>query len=376
MQQELETVTQATGSIADRLKNIRVLLVGPSLEIMGGQSVQLDLLHRHFKNEGATVDFLPVNPVPWWPLKYLRAIKYVRTAVVSLFYIASLFLRVWRYDVVHVFSASYLSFIIAPTPAILIGKLFGRKVILNYRSGEARDHFRRWGKSIFWIIRLADKIVVPSQYLVDVFREFNFKAEFIYNIAEAGAFKFQPGSTCRTIIVPRNLEPLYDIETAIRAFSRMREKMPDLQLVVVGSGSDETRLKQIVVQEGIEQVTFTGRVERSEMPELFAAADIFLNTSVIDNMPVAIVEAFHSGLPVVTTDAGGIPYIVENEVTGLVVPMRDVQAVTVALERVITDAELRTRLVDNARESARQFTWESVRFQWADLYAGLVEGDE
>jgi glycosyltransferase involved in cell wall biosynthesis len=168
------------------------------------------------------------------------------------------------------------------------------------------------------------------------------------------------------------LEPLYDVETAIRAFAKVRLQHPDARLVIVGAGSDERRLREIVAKEEILSVEFSGRVERNKIADLFDEADIVLNTSVIDNMPVAIIEAFYCGVPVVTTDAGGIPYFVENDVSGLVVPMRDVNAVAAALARVMNDGACRMRLIEGGRVASKLFSWEAVRQKWADLYTDLA----
>ena len=364
-------------TIAERLAGVRILLVAPSLAIMGGQAVQADLLLRNFRAENVEIGFQPHNPVPWWPLSYLTKIKYIRTAIVSVFYIAGLFLRIPRYDIIHIFSASYRSFILAPAPAILVAKLFGKKCILNYRSGEADDHFTRSGKRIFWIIRKADRIVVPSGYLVDVFSKHGFQAESIANIADLTMFRFRERSeNGLRIIVPRNLEPLYDIETAIRAFVIFKSNHPQAAMKIIGTGSDEKRLKQLVQKEQITGVEFTGRIERNEIARLYDEADIFLNTSIIDNMPVAIVEAFHAGLPVVTTNAGGIPYVVRDRENGLLVPMKDVAAVAGALDLVHTDAALRSKIIAGGRADAEKYSWEHVKDRWAATYRELAGSGE
>jgi L-malate glycosyltransferase len=363
-----------TESIAETLNGVRVLLVAPSLAILGGQAVQADLLLRNLRTEGVSADLLPINPIPWGPLNYLTRIKYVRTLIVSIFYVASLLFKVWRYDVIHIFSASYFSFILAPTPALLVATLYGKKKILNYRSGEAEDHFTRWGKSIFWIIRLADKIIVPSGYLIDVFSKFGFRAESIFNISDFDAFQYRERKTVAPhILVARNLEPLYDIETSIRAFAIIKPKCSAATLTITGYGTDERRLKVLVRDLGIQDVTFTGRVERTTMPGLFHQADIFLNSSVIDNMPVAIIEAFYAGLPVVTTDAGGIPYIVHDRESGLLAPKRDVNSLAAALSELIENADLRQKIIDGGRAFAQECSWQRVKYKWAGAYRELAD---
>ncbi len=359
--------------IGKRLAGVRILIVAPSLAIMGGQAVQADLLLRNLRAEGVDVGFQPHNPVPWWPLNYLTKIKYVRTVIVSMFYVAGLLRRVPKYDVIHIFSASYRSFLLAPAPAILISRFFGKKSILNYRSGEADDHLARSGKRVFRIVRSASKIVVPSGYLVGVFAKYGFQAESIYNIADLEAFRFRERATIApNILVPRNLEPLYDIETAIRAFGLFRRKRAGATITIVGGGSDENRLKKLVARESMTDVVFTGRVERTEIARLYDQADIFLNTSIIDNMPVAIVEAFHCGLPVVTTNAGGIPYIVRDRENGRLVPMKDAEAVAAALEEVYADTQLRNKIISGARRDAVNYSWDRVKHHWADKYCELA----
>ncbi len=364
---------QEKSTVCEALSGVRILLVGPSLAIMGGQAVQLDLLLRNLRAEGVAVDFLPVNPVPWGPLKYLARIKYVRTLVVSFFYLISLLWRVRKYDLIHIFSASYFSFILAPTPALLAARLYGKHAILNYRSGEAEDHLSRSGRFVYRLLRLADAIAVPSDYLVQVFAKFGFAAQAVFNISDAAQFAFRKRVPLQPkLIVARNLEPLYDVGTAIRAFGTVQKKYPEATLVVVGEGSDEAKLKTLVSELHLENVTFTGRVERERMPQLYDQADIFLNSSIIDNMPVAIVEAFHVGLPVVTTNAGGIPFIVKHEANGLLVEMGDHEALAAAVLRLLAEPELAAKLVAKGRDWARQCSWPAVRQRWAEIYRSVL----
>src|SRR5829696_8064897 len=158
-------------------KRIRLLLVAPALRILGGQAVQANYLIEHLSREPLfKVSFVPHNPRLPGPLKLLQSIKYVRTIVTSLVYWMNLLVQVPKHDIVHTFSASYLSFLLAPTPAILIARLFGKKVVLNYRSGEAEDHLRSWPRTAVPILKLADQIIVPSRYLVEVFAKFGLRA--------------------------------------------------------------------------------------------------------------------------------------------------------------------------------------------------------
>ena len=122
-------------------RRLKVAVVAPSLRILGGQAVQADRLLRAWRDDSDVDAWLvPVNPVPPKLLRFALDIKYLRTIVNELTYLPLLVRELARADVVHVFSASYASYLLAPLPAMLIGRALGKPVILNYRSGEAPDH--------------------------------------------------------------------------------------------------------------------------------------------------------------------------------------------------------------------------------------------
>ncbi len=348
---------------------VRVLIVAPSLDILGGQAVQAArLLERLGSEPSLEVSFLPVNPRLPGLLGKLQAIKYVRTVVTSLIYIALLLDRVRRYDVIHIFSASYWSFLLAPAPAILVARLYGKKVLLNYRSGQAEDHLRNW-RTALPFIRLADRVVAPSPYLVDVFGQFGVKAEVVPNTIDLSRFAFRERKPLRPVLLSnRNLEPLYNVECTLRAFALIERRIPEAQLIVAGDGSERERLQSLVAELGLRNVRFIGSIEPEEMPSLLLRADIFVNASDIDNMPMSHIEAFACGLPVVTTDAGGIPYILTHGRTGLLVRCGDWEALAEAVIRLIEDGDLAQRLINAARADCRRYVWDAVRWRWLQLY--------
>lgn len=355
---------------------VRVLLVGPSLKnFLGGQAVQLARLLERFREEpGVVADFLPVDPPLPGPLAALQKIKYVRTAVTSLAYGASLLARVRRYDVIHVFSASYFSFLLAPAPALLVARLYGRRSVLNYRSGEAEDHLSRWRRTAIPLVRLASAVAVPSGYLVDVFARFGLRARSIYNIVDLDRYAFRERRPLRPVFLAnRNFEPLYNVGCVLRAFALIQGRFPDARLTLAGDGSQRAQLEALARQLALRNVEFVGRVQQARMHELYDAADIYLNGSDIDNMPGSIVEAFAAGTPVVTTDAGGIPYIVTDGVTGALVPRGDHQRMAARAVELLEDERLASRVARAARDECRKYNWEAVRDEWLALYRGLAQ---
>jgi glycosyltransferase involved in cell wall biosynthesis len=320
------------------------------------------------------VDLLPHNPKLPDPFSVLQKIKYVRTLITTLLYLTMLLLRVGKYDVIHVFSASYYSYLFSAAPAILIAKLYGKKCILNYRSGEAEDHLQNWKLTAIPIIRLVDAIVVPSGYLVDVFDHFGLKARAIHNIVELDRFSFRERQTLRPVfLVSRLLEPLYNVACVLRAFAIIQKRLPDASLTVAADGWLRPNLEDLARELELRNTKFIGFVKFDDMPALYNATEIYLTATDIDNMPSSITECMASGVPVVTTDAGGIPYIVTHEETCLMVPRNDHKAMAAAAMRLLDDNDLAIAITRKARESSRKFTWPVVREQWVTLYRELAE---
>jgi glycosyltransferase involved in cell wall biosynthesis len=362
---------------ANTTSPVRVLIVAPALDILGGQAVQAARLFTQLQREPSiTVGFTPINPPFPAFLRRWQGIKNIRSLRTSLLYWLRLVFDVRRYDVIHIFSASYLSFMISPTPAILAAKLFGKRAILNYRSGEAEDHLRRW-PSALRVMNLVDIIAVPSGYLVHVFAGFKLKARAISNIVDTEHFRYRPRLPLRPLFLTnRNLEPLYNVGLALRAFALVQRQFPDARLTVAGDGSARGDLELVARELNLRNTTFVGRIAPDEMHKLYEAHDIYLNSSDIDNMPGSLIEAFASGLPVVTTDAGGIPYIVTDGDTGLMVPRGDHAALAACAIRLLEDTVLANHITENAHAACRQYEWAAVRNEWLGLYHELVRERE
>jgi len=359
--------------------SIRVCLVAPSLDILGGQAVQASRLFRSLQDvPSVAVDFLPINPRLPGVLGLLQRVRYLRTVVTSLRYAWTLITRLAKYDIVHVFSASYFSFLLAPTPALLVGRWYGKRVILNYRSGEAEDHLRRSGRSVVAILRRADVLVVPSGYLVEVFSRVGLGARVVGNIVDLCQFAFRERKSLRPIFLSnRNLEVHYNVACVLRAFARIERQRPEARLIVAGDGSQRSALLRLANELGLQNVEFVGRVTPARMPALYDTADVYLNAPDVDNMPASILEAFASGLPVVTTDAGGIPHIVRHDDTGLMVPRGDHEAMAAAALRLLDDPVGAFRMTCRALdECRRRYAPEVVAADWVRLYQGLMRQGE
>lgn len=348
---------------------LRVLLIAPSMRILGGQAVQARRLLACLRQDpGIAIDFQPIDAAVPAPL--LR-ILVVRTALRFLLYNAALACRVWSYDIVHVFSAAYTSYMFWSLPALFWSKLAGRIVILNYRDGQAEDHLRNW-RTALPTIRRFDAVVAPSGFLVDVFARFGMRIRTISNIIDASYFRHRARSRLRPAVLHnRILEPLYNIACSLRAFQIVQQHYPEASLTVAHDGPSRAELEQLARDLCLRNTKFIGRVPHSEIPGLYDSADLYFTSPDFDCMPGSILEAFASGLPVVATNSGGIPYIASNEETALLVPPGDHDAMARAALRLLEDPPLVERLTASAAASLARYNEAAVRREWVALYHDL-----
>jgi len=352
---------------------LNVAIVAPSMGILGGQAVQASRLLRAWRDDPDVHAWLvPINPLPPRGLRWTVQIKYLRTLATQIFYWPLLVRELRNADVVHVFSASYFSFVLAPLPAVLIARLLGKPVVMNYRSGQAPDHLKRSAIARA-TLRMVEENAVPSRFLHEVFEGFGIRSQIIPNIVDVERFRFRRREQVRPrILSTRNFETLYNLPCTLRAFRAVQDRYPDATLTLVGGGTQDESVRRLASELGLQHVTFVGRVPPEDIWRYYAEADIYLQTPNIDNMPTSVLEAYASGCPVVATNAGGVPAILTDGQHGLLVPCDDHQAAAAAMCRVIEDPALARRLTDSALESCARYQWSAVRSQWIALYRRMV----
>jgi L-malate glycosyltransferase len=348
---------------------INVAIVAPSMGILGGQAVQASRLLRSWEGDADVRAWLvPINPAPPAPLAFTMKVKYLRTLATQLLYWPRLLRELRHADVVHVFSASYFSFLLAPLPAVLVAKLYGKPVVMNYRSGEAPDHLRR-SSIARAAIASVERSIVPSRFLVEVFESFGLSATAVPNVVDLDRFKFRDRFPLRPrILSTRNFEGLYNVACTLRAFKRVQKSWPNASLTLVGGGPLERELRALADTLRLEHVEFVGRVAPEHIADYYATHDIYVQSPNIDNMPTSILEAYASGLPVVSTDAGGVPAILTNGEHGLLAPIDDHEALASAVLRLLEQPGVAREVAHHAYAMCSAFSWRHVREQWLSHY--------
>lgn len=369
-QRDVTAELDSTAGITTMSRRPRVLLIAPSLAIVGGQSVQADQLYRQFANEPQVeIRFLAINP----RLPRLLRVKYVRTVLTAIVYLAQLITGVFRADMLHIFTPGYMAFFLAPVPALLMARLFGRPTILNYHDGRAEDHLANWPLARAFM-RLPSTIMVPSDYLVSVFAKFGFKATRIYNLAVPTSLNYRERAKPQPIFLhTRGLAAEYNPECTLRAFAIVQRYYPEARLLIAHDGPLRAELEFVAAVLGLSHTHFIGPVAPGEMAALYDSADIYLMSPNADNLPLSVLECSAAGLPVISSRVGGVPELIEDEVNGLLFAPDDHEAMARCAFRLLDEPGLALRLATNARSRLSKFTWHEIGPQWIAIYRELLK---
>jgi glycosyltransferase involved in cell wall biosynthesis len=358
------------------MKKTVVCLVSPLPPPLGGMAIQAGKLRRCLEEEGVTV--IPVRTNVTWPksIEWIGKIPFVRTIANSLLFLTHLGKALRHCDVVYFLSGFFNFFFWITLPAIILIKIRGKKIILNARGGGAQAFFKRWKWIVKPVIQRCEMVTTPSGFLQDIFKEqLGMMPVVIPNIADFKQFRFKKRTVLEPrLIITRSLEDIYNVACAIQAFKILHDQYPQGRLSVVGDGTLRAGLEKLTRDLGLtDAVTFHGRVSHDQIQDLYEKNDIFINSSNVDNLPGTILEAFACGLPVVSTNAGGIPYMVDHGRTGLLVEKNDHAALARQTALLLEDRELADRLTHNAWTECQNYAWDSIKKRLLPVLYGYTQ---
>ena len=357
---------------------VHIGLVGPLPPPPGGMANQTLQLNELLLRDGHRVELVQMN-APYSPA-WAGRVPVLRAGVRLLPYLWRLWRVAGKVQLLHVMANSGWSWHLFAAPAIWIARLRGCPVVVNYRGGEADAFLQRAADWVRPSLRRSAALLVPSGFLEAVFRRHGFGSTVVPNVINlerfgaAGARATPSGGRAPSVLVARHLEPIYDNQTALRAFALLAARYPAAQLVIAGSGPEADMLAALADHLGIAQaVRFTGRIDNSAMAALYREADIMLNPSLVDNMPNSVLEALAGGVAVVSTDVGGVPYLVEHRRSALLVPPQNPQAMADAMFLLLGEPDLKERLRQAGLQLADQYTWAQVRPRLLQVYRSVIE---
>ncbi len=325
---------------------------------MGGINAQVDLLHACVINEGYIADIFSTKGNPFKRIgQFFQLLSAVR-----------------RYDVLHIHGCSDWG-MLPVVYGVITGKIWRKRIIVTYHGGGAGDYFKRHGAfASRWLCR-ADKVIVLSGYLKKIFDEYDIPCVVIPNIVPLREDIYQPkqGIAPKFISI-RHLTSLYQIDIIIRAYAQVLEKYPDATLDILGQGDQREALEQYVCEHHLAGVRFIGQVPNEQIYDYLRANDIMLSAPKIDNMPVALLEAINAGVLVISSNVGGVPYMIEHGRTGLLFEGLEDEGVR-GLEKqmlwALEHQEESIRMIEAAHREVKKYSWTEVKKQLLPLYESI-----
>jgi glycosyltransferase involved in cell wall biosynthesis len=247
-------------------------------------------------------------------------------------------------------------------------RLFKLRYIPILHGGNLPRRLNNSAKLSRLIFSNSHQNITPSNYLKAEFKKRGFETVFIPNVLEIKNYTFlERKIDCPKLLYVRAFAKIYNPEMAIKVLNVLKETYPDALLCMIGPEKDESfqSCKALVKLLNLENhVEFTGMLSKPQWHKRAEGYNIFINTANIDNMPISVMEAMALGLPVVSTNVGGIPLLINNKVDGLLVEKNNVDVMVSAIIEICKDDELAKNLAINARREVEQFDWNKVKHLW------------
>ena len=227
-------------------------------------------------------------------------------------------------------------------------------------------------KKMLALFREANALVAPSGFLRKKLGKFQFdNLVTIPNSIEIESYSFKKRKQVSpSLLWVRAFDEIYRPELAMDVLELVLKDYPEAELCMVGPDKDGSlpRLQKLASEQRL-PVVFEGKLTKSEWTSLAADYDIFINTTSIDNTPVSVIEAMALGLPVVSTNVGGLPYMLEHDHNGILVEPDNPTAMATAIVRLIKEPELAQKISLNGRKMVEKYDWENVKTFWLELLA-------
>jgi len=254
-------------------------------------------------------------------------------------------------------------------------------VVASYHGGMAGQFVAAHRRRVQALLRPIDVLITSAQAVGAVFETLGVRPILLPNVVDLQAFGPRPGS-------PRVLagrpEPLLlwikrfdnvsNPALMVRAYAQVRQQVPGARLLMIGDGQRLAEIRGLAAELGA-PVEFAGRVSFEALKAAYAAADVFVSSSAVDNQPNTLLEASAQGLPIVATAVGGVPEMIHDGVDALLAPPDDPTALAAAIMRVLSEPGLAEGLSAAATINAKRFTWPAIRPQLAQVYSLALAGD-
>ena len=325
------------------MKKKRILMVGPARKVKGGMS---SVVNNYFES-----DFF--NDID---LKYIETTndkKLVFKVAKMISGLMTYLFNINKYDIVHIHMASRVS-TFRKGIYLNIAKKLNKKVILHIHGGEYKLFVEecndRKKNKVIKILNSADKIIVLSEEWKEFFSKIidSSKIEIIYNSIEIPKDFSKKLDSNKILFLGKTLKNkgIYEL---INVLERLIKTNKDVQLYIAGDGENK-KIEKIIQEKNIEKyVHILGWIDGEEKEKYLKECSIFVLPSYNEAMPMSLIEAMaYKNIPI-ATNVGGIPKVVQNGFSGIIIEPKNEEQLYEALEKCLNSIELREKISNNAR---------------------------
>lgn len=283
-----------------------------------------------------------------------------------------------EYEVAQVDLYSGQAFIWAEAACSIL-RLANKPYVLTLHGGDLPSFAGRWPRRVRALLRSAAAVTVPSRYLLERMIQYRDDLQLQPNPLSLADYEFGFRSNpSPNLIWLRAFHRIYNPSLAPRVLALLVEEFPDIGLTMIGPDKEDGSLEEmwsVASKLGVEKrIHATGKVAKKEIPSWLNRSDIFLNTTNVDNTPVSVLEAMACGLCVVSTNVGGIPYLLKHERDALLTPKDDAPAMARAVRRILKVTRLAEHLSQNGRAKAESFDWSQILPRWEKILTVASKG--
>ena len=330
-----------------------ILYIGNKLNSTKTNTTSIEVLGRLLENEKYTVAYSSS-----YQNKFVRFFDMIFSVIKSRS----------KVDVVLIDTYSTQNFYYALVVSQLC-RFFKLKYIPILHGGNLPNRLKNNPKLSRLIFSKSYTNVSPSLYLKKAFEDFGYSnTTYIPNAIEIEKYSFNNRSIqAPKILWVRSFNEIYNPQMAIRVLKNLKNDEIDASLCMVGpDGGLLKEVKQLAEQLQV-NVKFTGKLTKAEWINLSKDYNVFINTTNFDNMPISVIEAMALGLPVVSTNVGGIPFLIKHEKQGVLVEQNNEQRMANAIKYLIDNKSKTEDIVKSARQNVEQFSWNNVKQLWFDV---------
>ena len=253
-------------------------------------------------------------------------------------------------------------------------KLLNKKIILVVRGGAIPEKMKTQAKFYVPTLRRSDVVVSPSGFTLSSLKEYGIDCLLIENVINLSEYKFNNKQSFRPkLFWMRTFEDVYNPEMAVRVGAILNKKYNDFSMVMAGHDRGSLQMVKDLTQSlNLEdKIQFYGYIQNEDKNRFAEELDFYVCTNRIDNAPVSLTEVMALGMPIVTVNSGGIPFLVTNDVNALMVNLDDDEAMANAIVSIVENPLIGQKLIKNGLEYSKQFGENSVMVKWNQLFSNL-----